>query len=34
MMADNLAMQVISKSFGFRTKMQNGFASTRARLEF
>jgi acetyltransferase len=33
MMADNLAMQVISKALGFRTKMQNGFASMRARLE-
>lgn len=33
MMADNLAMHVISKSLGFHIKMQNGFASMRARLE-
>ena len=33
MMADNLAMQVISKALGFRLQMQNGFASMRARLE-
>jgi acetyltransferase len=33
MMADNLAMQVISRELGFRMKMQNGFASMRARLE-
>ena len=33
MMADNLAMQVISKNLGFHLHMQNGFASMRARLE-
>src|SRR5579864_2522219 len=33
MMADNLAMQVVSKALGFRVQMQNGFASVRARLE-
>jgi acetyltransferase len=33
MMADNLAMQVITKRLGFRVKMQPGFASLRARLE-
>ena len=33
MMADNLAMQVVSKALGFRVHMQNGFASVRARLE-
>jgi hypothetical protein len=32
-MADNLAMQVVSKQLGFRVHMQNGFASVRARLE-
>jgi acetyltransferase len=33
MMADNLAMQVISKALGFHLQMQNGFASMRARLQ-
>jgi acetyltransferase len=33
MMADNLAMQVITKRLGFRVKMQPDFASMRARLE-
>jgi acetyltransferase len=33
MMADNLAMQTISKAMGFRLQMQEGFASMRARLE-
>jgi len=33
MMADNLAMQVISKALGFRLQMQKGFASMRARLQ-
>jgi acetyltransferase len=33
MMADNLAMQVVSKALGFEVHMQNGFASVRARLE-
>jgi acetyltransferase len=33
MMADNLAMQVISKQLGFHVKMRNGFASMRARLK-
>ena len=33
MMADNLAMQVISKALGFNVKMQDGFGSMIARLE-
>ena len=33
MMADNLAMQVITKRLGFRVKMQPDFSSMRARLE-
>ena len=33
MMADNLAMQTISKAMGFKLQMQEGFASMRARLE-
>jgi acetyltransferase len=33
MMADNLAMQVITKRLGFRVRMQPDFASMRARLE-
>jgi acetyltransferase len=33
MMADNLAMQSICKHLGFKVKMQDGFASMRARLE-
>jgi acetyltransferase len=33
MMADNMAMQVITKRLGFRVKMLPGFASLRARLE-
>ena len=33
MMADNLAMQVITKRLGFRVKMQPDFASLRAKLE-
>jgi len=33
MMADNMAMQVITKRLGFRVKMQPDFASLGARLE-
>jgi len=33
MMADNVAMQVICKHLGFKVKMQDGFASMRAKLE-
>ncbi|HEX6805581.1 MAG TPA: bifunctional acetate--CoA ligase family protein/GNAT family N-acetyltransferase [Terriglobales bacterium] len=33
MMADNLAMQVITKALGFDVKMTDGFTSMRARLE-
>ena len=33
MMADNMAMQIITKRLGFRVKMQPDFASLRARLE-
>jgi acetyltransferase len=33
MMADNLAMQVITKALGFDVKMTEGFASMRAKLE-
>lgn len=34
MMPDNLAMQVITKQLGFTVKMQDGFSSMRAKLEF
>jgi len=33
MMADNLAMQVISKSLGFHLHMKEDFSSMKARLE-
>jgi acetyltransferase len=33
MLPDNMAMQVISKSLGFRVRMQPGFSCVRARLE-
>ena len=33
MMADNMAMQVITKRLGFQVRMQPDFASLRARLE-
>jgi acetyltransferase len=33
MMADNLAMQAITKAMGFKVKMQEDFTSMRARLE-
>ena len=33
MLPDNMAMQVISKSLGFKVRMQPGFSSVRARLE-
>jgi len=33
MMADNMAMQIITKRLGFRVTMQPDFASLRARLE-
>ena len=33
MMADNLAMQVITKELGFEVKMSEGFTSMRAKLD-
>jgi len=33
MMADNLAMQVITKALGFNVKMSEGFTSMRAKLD-